>query len=585
MVTETRPAKIMRPSAPTVPFNQPAQFMDIPERVIGVGAESGQTYFTIGDNPAGPESVSITPPGGMPKRARIGGAPKMQAGGMPPAVTAGGGVSFANGGEMEIGPGGRTRDQVTGTDYLSEAERAWYLGQSTNIGTEAQTFLTEYNQGQAQPPTGTITPPSFSGGAGIAPAPQAIVDPLEAQRQAQQAAIDARGPVSTATAAQIQANTNVLNTQAGQINANRDVVNAVSGTFGPQRQQIDAQGRVIDAQADTTTAQRAQIQRTQQANTARLAEEQGIQAASANYADQAAIAQAQNARAAEDYKYALAGLPTPTEVNTASGADEAGLPTGTRAKLQTQEQMKAKEAQQAERLRAIQLDQAQQIVNMAQTDVASANQAAARVGLTVASAQLLVDEARNKAAGEGVNVQEAQRQSGYFDQALNTAQLGVYNSATALQQAGMPPVGTPAGFVQYTDPFSGSTRYMSAAEAAIQKNQADQEIARMIQGDFAGMSPSSIASIFYNGLITGKPVIDEAKAVAAITTITGNRVAAVAIVEDAKSRAAAQQANDPNNLAAQMAFGKPYPQLTPEERVSDKFWDAYAAVIAAQYGD
>ena len=573
MVTETRPAKIMRPSAPTIPFNQPAQFMDIPERVIGVGAESGQTYFTIGDNPAGPETVSITPPGGMPKRARIGGAPKAQAGGMPPAVTAGGGVSFANGGEMEIGPGGRTRDQVTGTDYLSEAERAWYLGQSTNIGTEAQTFLTEYNQGQAQPPTGTITPPSFSGGAGIAPAPQPPYDPLEAQRQAQQAAIDARGPVSTATAAQIQANTNVLNTQAGQINANRDVVNAVSGTFGPQRQQIDAQGNVIGAQADTTTAQRAQIQRTQQANTARLAEEQGIQAAGANYADQTAIAQAQNARAAEDYLYALAGLPTPTEVNTASGADEAGLPTGTRARLQTQEQMRAKEAQQAERLRSIQLDQAQQIVNLAQTDVASANQAAARVGLTVASAQLLVDEARNKAAAEGVNVQEAQRQSGYFDQALNTAQLGVYNAATALQQAGMPPVGTPAGFVQYTDPFTGSTQYMSAANAAVLKNKADQEIAQINNGQFGGLSASSVTSLFYNGLITGTPTVSEPQAIAALTSITGNVVAAKVLVDDAKARAAAQATSNPKDVAAMQVFGKPYNQLTLNEKADSRLID------------
>lgn len=516
MTTEA-PARIYKAAAPTVAFNAPVPQMDIPEKSFVVGALTGKVHAVIGDNPAGPETVTVTPPGGMPRRARIGMA--AAAGATPTVEPPSGAVSMAGGGEMEVGPGGRTRAQVTGTDYLSDAERAWFLGQSTNIDANAQQFLNAYNNPQ-QPQQ-----PQATAGAAMATPPP--YDPLEAQRAAQQAAIDARGGVATAQQGQITANAGVLNAQANQlpykqavfdaqgrqIDAQGNVLTAQSNVIPLKSQQIDAQGNVITAQGTQTAAQRAAIQQTQQANVARMAEQQGIQAAASNVADKTAVAQAQNTRANEDYKYALAGLNTPTEIDTANGAD-ANLPAGVRARLQTQEQLKTTAASNNEKLRSIQLDQAQQIVNLAATDVAAANQAAARVGLSVDKAQLLVEEARiaegragldvstasNNANKAGLAVDAAQIASGRAGNAVDQANLALYNAATSVQQAQQPPAGVPAGYQVVIDPFTGQSQYMSAADAAIKTNQDKMKLAAAMNSEtpLAAFSDSQVIGMLTN---------------------------------------------------------------------------------------
>jgi hypothetical protein len=72
------PAKMkMQPTQPVgspwPPVGQPAQpHMQIPEPVIGVGQFTGIPHFRIGDNPNGPELMTIVPPEGVsPGRARM----------------------------------------------------------------------------------------------------------------------------------------------------------------------------------------------------------------------------------------------------------------------------------------------------------------------------------------------------------------------------------------------------------------------------------------------------------------------------------------------------------------------------------
>ncbi len=414
---------------------------------------------------------------------------------------------------------------MTGTDYLSPEERAWYLGQSTNIGSDAQQFLDSQN---GQP---TATAGASSGSSPVATI--ATTDPLEQQRQAAQAGIDARGGVATAQQAQINANSGVTTAQQNQlpykqavydatgkqIVAQGSVLDAQAAALGPKAAQIGAQGQVIDAQGAQTTAQRAAIQQNQQADTQRLAEQQSIQAAAKNTADQVAVARAQNERNNEAYKYTAAGLAQPIEVNTANGADQAGLAPGTVAKLQTQEQLKTTEASNAEKLRSIQLDQAQQIVNLAATDTAAAQQAAARVGLTVDQANLLVEQAQNGAARAGLDVSTASNnanQAGLAVDAANIAasragndvqqaNLAVYNAATAEQQAKVPPAGVPAGYQIVTDPFTGASQYMSAADAAIKQEADKKKLNAALNGEtpLAAFSDSQLVSIYAQGVGTG----------------------------------------------------------------------------------
>lgn len=582
---------VARIAPPTTPFNAVMPRLDIPEKAYIVGAETGKIHAQLGDNPNGPETVTITPPGGSPTRASIG----------VPAGTPRGAQSFATGGSLTVGSG------LDPNDPNIQAQIA-----SGDVYFDPSSNSIQSRSGYSSPVT--AAPQAQAQGAPAPVANTATTDPLEAQRQAQQAAIDARGGVAAATGAvnaakgavvpltqaQINANAGVVGAQGNQALANQGVVNATGGTFAPRAAQIGANGQVIDAQAQQTAAQRAAIQQNQTADAQRLAAEQGVQAAAANTADLTATAQAQNAQNNEAYKYQLAGLSQPVAVNTPNGAS-ANLPAGTTANLQSQAQLLTTQQSQAEKLRAIKLDQAQQIVALAGTDVAGAQQAAARVGLTVAQAQLLVDQAQNNAAQAGVNVQQAQNKAAQagvaVDQGnlgvtqaglgLDAANLGVYNAATGVQQAAMPPAGIPAGYVVYTNPFTGQSNYMSAAAAQEVQYKDKQQIDAINQGQYGGLGSSSVTSLFYNGLVTGNTTVDEAHALTALTGITGSPQAAAALIADAKSRAQAQlaqQAADPKNMAAMKAYGKPYAQLTPEQKVSDQYWNAYGDIIASQYG-
>lgn len=564
---------VARIAPPTTPFNAVMPRLDIPEKAYIVGAETGKIHAQLGDNPNGPETVTITPPGGSPTRASIG----------VPAGTPRGVQSFATGGSLTVGGGLDPNDPniqaqiASGDVYFDPSSNS--IQSRSGYSSPAPAPQTQV-QGAPAPVANTVS-----------------TDPLEAQRQAQQAAIDARGGVAAATGAvnaakgavvpltqaQINANAGVVGAQGNQALANQGVVNATGGTFAPRAAQIGANGQVIDAQAQQTAAQRAAIQQAQGVDAQRLANEQAVQAASVNYADKNAVAQAQNAQNNEAYKYQLAGLSQPVAVDTPNGASSSNLRPGEVANLQTQQQLATTAQGNAEKINAIKLDQAQQIVALAGTDVAGAQQAAARVGLTVAQAQLLVDQAQNNAAQAGVNVQQAQNKAAQagvaVDQGnlgvtqanlgLDAANLAVYNAATQVSQSQLPPAGM-AGYVTYTNPFTGASQYMTSADAAQAQANDKMKLTQQLNSatPLAGFSDQQLMSIFTQNLTNPATMdgFDEGTVSAELERRGYTQPQAHALLTQAAIRAQDQTIQD--QYAGVLFGGKKYNQLTPDQKVT-----------------
>ena len=113
-------------------------------------------------NPTAPQSLTPAPfgqPGDLMSQLRdpLGTRPP------PPAATA------AAGGGSAVGPAGRTVEQILGTDYLSQAERDWYLQQtgarpSAPAATSRPTGGTTTSSGAAAPRTTGGTATARTGG-------------------------------------------------------------------------------------------------------------------------------------------------------------------------------------------------------------------------------------------------------------------------------------------------------------------------------------------------------------------------------------------------------------------------------------
>ena len=511
------------PSAASVTGQIDAQGnQTIPEKAYVIG-KSGKVYTTISEK--APEILKVVP--------TVGPFAPMREAGMQQAAT---GQILSTGGLDPNDPAIQAR--IASGDV------------SFDPATGAITSKSGYVSPVATTPVSTAAPMAQ---------PAVSTDPLEAQRQAQQAAINARGGVATATQGQLQANADVVASQSNQVNANQGVVNATQGTFAPRANQITAQGQVIGAQEAQTAVQRAQIQQVQQADAARLAAEQGIQAAASNVGDQAAVAAAQNARANEAYKYQIAGQAVPQEIQVNPGQTVPNLP-GVQGKLETKADYLTRTAAASERLRSIQLDQAQQIVNLAGTDTAAAQQAAARVGLTLDQAQLLVAQAQNAASQAGVDVQGAQNKSAAAGINVDQANLAVYNAATALEQAKIPPAGVPAGYQVVTNPFTGQSSYMSAADAAVQQNADKMQMAQMLnsQTPLAAFSDGQLLSIYAQGISTGvqQDAFEEGRVSAELQRRGYTQAQAHAILLQAQVAAAAGKQQDAIDAAIAAAIAK-----------------------------
>lgn len=312
-------------------------------------------------------------------------------------------------------------------------------------------------------PRGTMVRSFATGGTQLVGANTAEVRPLTPEEQArinaQQTALGA-APTSVATPAtndplvrQTQAreatqgaNQAVINASQGVTAANQNVITARRGTIAPTQSVIDASGNVISAQEAQNAQNRTYLGEQQAANQQLLTEQRGIRAAEGNIADLTATARAQTDYNDQKYRFNIAGVTPDTEINLPNGTN-AQLGPGVRGKILTQAELLTKESEANKAERAIQLDNARIAVALAGTDVAAAQAAAARAGLTLDQAQLVVSQAQLEADSAGITLDQYQNQ-------LSQARL---NEDIAGNK--------PAGQVLYTDPYTGQSEYVTQAEA------------------------------------------------------------------------------------------------------------------------
>ncbi|MGE3985668.1 MAG: hypothetical protein AB7G38_15980, partial [Dehalococcoidia bacterium] len=270
------------------------------------------------------------------------------------------------------------------------------------------------------------------GAAPTSVATPATNDPLVRQTQAREATQGA--------------NQAVINASQGVTAANNNVVNARAGTIAPTQSVIDA-GRGVAAATDQYIAgNRGYIQTRQQADAARLADEQAVQAARSNVADLTATARAQTDYNDQKYRFNVAGVTPDTEVQLPDGTN-AQLGPGVRGKIMSQADLLANEQQSKEAIRAIELSQARNALDLVGTNVDAARNEAAKAGLTLDQAQLVVSQAQLEADRAGITLDQYQNQ-------LSQARL---NEDIAGNK--------PAGQVLYTDPRTGRSEYVTQAVA------------------------------------------------------------------------------------------------------------------------
>lgn len=375
------------------------------------------------------------------------------------------------------------------------------------------------------------------------------------QINANQGVVNAQGQLVPLSQAQINANQGVVNAQQAtiplsqaQINAQRgsnaaqgNVLQAQQGTFGPQQAVINANGQVINAQSAYTQAQQGYIGQEQQANTARIGDANAIVQARGNTADQIAVARYNQEQNDLSGRYSAGGISAPIRVATSD--NRAGpLAPGVIGDVRTQEQRVTQTANDRETQRGLQLTGAQLAVQLIGTNVDQAREAAARVGLTLDQAQLVVQQAQNakgyadlNTSNAGINVQQGelgvkQAQIGASQAGVNynQGQLGVTQAQNAANQAGIgvqqagldlnlskqPPfagaqplidvnTGMQTGWGTPAQADAATAQYRQNVQKAANQQQLQQS------GVLGGLSQGELMSMLGNGVLSDDAVRDE----------------------------------------------------------------------------
>lgn len=290
--------------------------------------------------------------------------------------------------------------------------------------------------------------------------------------------------------AALETSQNVLNSRANVIQAQRSLIE-------PRRAQIAANRDVLGQQGRLTVAERALIAEQQRANNLRMGEEQSIQAARRDIPGINKASQEQYQRNTYAYRDDLAHVPHPIEVDVPQGT-EANFGPGVRASIRLPEEYAVENAQEAQAIRALQLEGARLAVSLIGTDVDLARQKAQEVGLTLDEAQLLVQMA-------GDDYEVAQLQDQQAD--LNIRRYGVENTV-------LPPF---AGAEQYTDPMTGVTEWLTPYEAdlrqrAYQKQFAEQNGGSASDTEYKGLSVAMLVQRMLAGALPEETVRGELKA-------------------------------------------------------------------------
>lgn len=453
--SKSKLSNVARP-LPVVPIGQPwpppAPAMSpngIPEPASVVGDLTGKVYDNIGDNPQGPETLQVTPPGGQQQNVPVG----------PPGGQGEGFWDMVS--RLHAGAGGRASPMVSPPTATPGA-------QSFANGTDEPQQV-----GQITPPrfageggllpgasSTQITPPPFAGEGGLQPnAGGGPSGPSTAIYNQQDSVYNQQQRANQAGQDANQVAQGALVGRAGVIAATADSFGASSAYTAAQRSANDAAGRQNQQNRAYITQQGADV-------AARTDEEQKLQASAANVSDLAAVAQAQGYRTdkeAEDQRFD--GVSAPQQIVVPPGYT-GQLPAGVEAKYQTQNEQQQTQFSNADKLRSLSLDAAKNIVDLAGTDAAAASIAAKAAGFTVDEAKQKIAEASNLSSAMQLNVDQANLKT-------NAESLKATGAQISLSQLKNLPPGTAV----WEDPNTGESSIVPQAVADANKLQYENQLA------------------------------------------------------------------------------------------------------------
>ncbi len=271
---------------------------------------------------------------------------------------------------------------------------------------------------------------------------------------------------------QLSNRTNVLDAQRNALAQQLQTYQAGAAIIPLQRANIAADETYLNQQSRHTRAEEAYIREQQRASEARLADERSIQSARRDVEGIDAALREQFERNTMAYRDPMAGIPHPIDVPLPEDT-EANFGPGVRAQIRTPEEYATENAQEAEAIRRIVLEQARLAVSLIGIDVERARIEAAKVGLTLQEAQLVVDQAQREERLANMNVQRAQIDANYGE---------------------LPPF---AGAKEWVDPYTGRSEWVTPYEADLRQKQYSQQFSESGAGarekaEFEVFSPAAL---------------------------------------------------------------------------------------------
>lgn len=171
--------------------------------------------------------------------------------------------------------------------------------------------------------------------------------------------------------------------------ASMNLINAQQGKTALQRQyeaalpqKWNAEGNVLDARSRALTAQSGYLSEQARANAARMSAQQGITAAQQNGPNLIAAARGQRERDANDFKFRIAGLPTPIDI-TLPDNFSGDLPPGVRERIETIADKLTRQETNTDKMRQFNLEAARIATAAAGEEVTAADIAAGKVSLSL----------------------------------------------------------------------------------------------------------------------------------------------------------------------------------------------------------
>jgi hypothetical protein len=193
--------------------------------------------------------------------------------------------------------------------------------------------------------------------------------------------------------AQWEAGNNLINSQSGLIGAKRTLE-------GMQPMKWNAAGQVLDARQHALGAQSSYLDEQARNNAASQSEQMAIMAAKNDTRNVVAVARAQRDQQNTDYRYKIAGLSAPIDVDMPDGFS-GPLPPGVRARLETIADKLTRQSTNNEKIRKFHEEAARIATAKAGLEVTAADIASGRVSLSLEQAEQAVRLA-------GLDVDQAQ---------------------------------------------------------------------------------------------------------------------------------------------------------------------------------